>query len=115
MTRASAPPEPRAVAAEPPEEVDRLRTLSQGLLERTRQLELALESRIVIEQAKGMLAERYAVDVGDAFGLLRGAARSNQLKLRDLAASVVASRQTPEPIAAELRRRGERAGAAIRA
>ena len=114
MTVASAPAEPRAVADATPDEVVRLRTLSRGLLERTRQLQLALDSRVVIEQAKGMLAERYELELGDAFELLRAAARRKQLKLRDLAASVVASRETPAPVESELRRRSTRTGVARR-
>lgn len=59
------------------------------------QLERALESRIVIEQAKGVLAERMALELGEAFELLRYAARSNRLKLHALAQAVVSSRTTP--------------------
>ena len=103
MTTTAAPAEPPPVG-EVTDEVVRLRTLSRRLLERTRQLQVALDSRVVIEQAKGILAERYRLDLGDAFELLRAAARRRQLKLHDLAASVVTSRETPEPIEADLRR-----------
>jgi GAF domain-containing protein len=53
------------------------------------QLEAALRSRIVIEQAKGMLAEYLAVTVDEAFELLRGYARAHNLKLTAVAADVV--------------------------
>ena len=92
-------------------ELVRLRALSRALLERTRQLEGALESRVVIEQAKGMLAERYAVDVSQAFELLRRAARTRRLKVRELAAAVVSQRETPTAIADERARSGVQRGA----
>ena len=59
------------------------------LIERTRQLELALTSRIVIEQAKGMLAERHGTGIDEAFELLRREARSARRKIHDVAADVV--------------------------
>ena len=62
------------------------------------QLRHALVARIVIEQAKGVLAERFALDVGDAFELLRRSARNNRVRLHDLAARVVESRVTPPEI-----------------
>lgn len=68
------------------------------------QLRQALESRIVIEQAKGVLAERYATAVDAAFELLRRGARASQLRLHDLAAEVVASNETPAPIRRERER-----------
>lgn len=49
------------------------------------QLEEALESRVVIEQAKGVLASRLGVDVEEAFARLRRHARSRRLKLTELA------------------------------
>jgi ANTAR domain len=55
-------------------------------------LQSALNSRIVIEQAKGFLAERLAVSVDIAFGLLRGYARDHNRKLTDVATDVVEGR-----------------------
>lgn len=51
---------------------------------RSEQLQRALGSRIVIEQAKGMLAERRGLRPGEAFTVLRTHARSNNLKLREV-------------------------------
>jgi GAF domain-containing protein len=53
------------------------------------QLQQALRSRIAIEQAKGMLAERAATGVNEAFTMLRHHARNNNLRLSDLAQSFV--------------------------
>jgi GAF domain-containing protein len=49
------------------------------------QLSHALNSRIVIEQAKGVLAERAKLDMEEAFGWLRHHARNHNLRLVDLA------------------------------
>ncbi len=56
---------------------------------RERQLQHALESRIVIEQAKGMIAARRGVDMDGAFSRLRSHARSNNQRLTDVAKAVV--------------------------
>ena len=54
-----------------------------------RQLQEALSSRVIIEQAKGVLAERRGVHVDEAFRVLRTYARSNGERLSDLARRVV--------------------------
>ena len=52
---------------------------------REQQLQHALESRIVIEQAKGMVAERTGTDLAEAFDLIRAHARNTNLRLTDVA------------------------------
>jgi AmiR/NasT family two-component response regulator len=74
----------------------------QGEVEQLRelvvQLQIALDSRVVIEQAKGILAERFSLRTDQAFELLRRAARSNRLAIHTLAAEVVANGDTPVEI-----------------
>jgi GAF domain-containing protein len=53
------------------------------------QLQHALNSRIVIEQAKGVLAERSNMTMQSAFEVLRRHARNHNLKLTDVALAVV--------------------------
>lgn len=53
------------------------------------QLQTALNSRVVIEQAKGKLAERLGIDVSQAFALLRDQARNSNQRLSDLARAFV--------------------------
>lgn len=52
----------------------------------------ALASRVVIEQTKGMVAERSQVPMEQAFGMLRSDARSNQLRLDHVAHGVIDGR-----------------------
>jgi hypothetical protein len=54
------------------------------------QLEHALQSRVVIEQAKGMLAERLGVGLSEAYRLLRFNARSRRTRVHLVAEQVVA-------------------------
>jgi hypothetical protein len=93
----------RAVAV-PQEPVDVLVTMIRVLREQNAQLEEALESRVVIEQAKGVLAERLALRPDEAFLLLRRAARTRRMKLRDLARQVIDSRETPAEVTEVLAR-----------
>ena len=53
------------------------------------QLQTALNSRVIIEQAKGKLAERLGIDVNQAFTLLRDQARNRNQRLSDLARAFV--------------------------
>jgi AmiR/NasT family two-component response regulator len=89
-------PPPEARDAD--EQVERLRELVATLLVKNQQLQTALESRVVIEQAKGVLAERYRIGVDEAFALLRRSARNHRLRLHALAIAVVASHETPDEI-----------------
>ncbi|WP_161624880.1 GAF and ANTAR domain-containing protein [Streptomyces spectabilis] len=59
------------------------------------QLQHALSSRLVIEQAKGILAARRALTMDESFVLLRGYARSHQRKLSGVAQDVVEGRLEP--------------------
>lgn len=54
------------------------------------QLSQALQSRIIIEQAKGVISHRRSISTDDAFAVLRDYARSHRLRLSDVAQSVVA-------------------------
>jgi hypothetical protein len=62
-----------------------------GVDVRVAQLQHALTSRIVVEQAKGMLAERYSLTPEAAFELIRLAARSNGIKVHALSQTVLES------------------------
>jgi ANTAR domain len=80
------------------EREERLAELVVALAGENANLQRALDTRVVIEQAKGVLAERFGLDVPEAFQLLRMSARSNRMRLHDLAARVVESRETPPEI-----------------
>jgi AmiR/NasT family two-component response regulator len=82
----------------------RLLAVTEATLERRAQLEQALRSRVAIEQAKGVIAERYGLGVDEAFEVIRRAARSNQMKLHDLVRQIVPGQPTPEELAPYLRR-----------
>ncbi|MEV0070129.1 MULTISPECIES: GAF and ANTAR domain-containing protein [unclassified Amycolatopsis] len=58
------------------------------------QLQTALSSRVVIEQAKGFIAERLNVEMDEAFTVLRRFARGNSRKLSLVAADVVNRSET---------------------
>ena len=58
------------------------------------QLQTALNSRVIIEQAKGKLAERLGLDMDQAFSLLRDFARARNLRLSDLAQAFIDGSET---------------------
>jgi hypothetical protein len=95
LVRISVPP---GTPAEAHVAIERLVELTTVLAERSAQLQQALDSRIVIEQAKGVLMERYGLDADAAFAILRRAARANRIRLRDLAQRVVSEPHTPAEI-----------------
>ena len=80
----SRPPRPAPDASE----AERLRVT-------VAQLEHALEARVVVEQAIGVLAERYHVRPRKAFDRIRQAARERGRKVQELARDVVASVTNP--------------------
>jgi GAF domain-containing protein len=53
------------------------------------QLQHALTSRIVIEQAKGVVFERAGIDMAEAFSRLRSYARSHNARLTDVAQAAI--------------------------
>jgi len=72
------------------------------LFDKVNQLEEALLSRVVIEQAKGILAGRHQVDLTTAFEAIRSAARASDFALKDLCRLVVERPQTPPEVARRL-------------
>jgi len=58
----------------------------------TGQLQRALDSRVVIEQAKGIVAARDSLDMSHAFDLLRRYSRTRGRKIHDVARDVVEGR-----------------------
>ena len=62
------------------------------------QLNWALNSRIVIEQAKGMIAERAGLNMQEAFSTLRTYARNHNLRLADVALDVIDGTLAPSAL-----------------
>jgi len=67
------------------------------------QLQHALNSRVAIEQAKGMIAERGRVDMDAAFAILRRFARNNNRGLTEVASSLVAGTLSIDALGRERR------------
>jgi GAF domain-containing protein len=77
--------------------------LQEGKISRaealTEQLQGALNSRVIIEQAKGAVAARAGISPDEAFELLRNRARSGHMRLVDVAQAMLAApttQSTPE-------------------
>ena len=65
----------------------------------TEQLQTALNSRVLIEQAKGVIAQRVGLSMDEAFTLLRDHSRHHNLRLTELARQIVARELDPSMLA----------------
>ena len=79
-------------------ELERLTVYADAQEQKVGQLQWALDSRVVIEQAIGMLAERFDLPFADAYELLRAGARNTRRQVRAIAEELRQSRQTPTEI-----------------
>jgi GAF domain-containing protein len=62
------------------------------------QLQHALHSRVIIEQAKGIVASQLGVDMGEAFDRLRRHSRQRNVPLRDVAAATIDGELPPQDL-----------------
>jgi hypothetical protein len=85
----------RAMPAQIEAEMERLVVYADAQERKVSQLQTALDARVVIEQAIGILAERFVLSLADAFEVLRGAARNSRREVRAVAEELRASRDTP--------------------
>jgi hypothetical protein len=81
---------------------------AEFLLQRVIQLQTALDSRVVIEQAKGLLAGRLRLALDETFEIIRQAARKTGRQLHDLAEEIVSSEELPSAITHAIRERRDR-------
>lgn len=85
---------PDASAAQALSDVATISILQQRIAEESaltqQQLQRALDSRVIIEQAKGQLAQQRNIETDQAFDLIRSHARSTQTRLGEVAARIVA-------------------------
>lgn len=88
--------EPDAAAAKTLADIATISILQQRLVEESLiaqgQLQRALDSRVVIEQAKGFIAQRHGVDMDEAFQRIRAYARSTQSRLSVVATDITTGR-----------------------
>ena len=85
----------RAFPAQIAAEMERLVVYADAQERKVSELQAALDSRVIIEQAIGILAERFDLPTPDAFEVLRSAARNSRREVRAVAEEVRASRETP--------------------
>jgi hypothetical protein len=93
-------------AAEAAAALGRLLAVTRAGYERRAQLEHALQSRVAIEQAKGIVAERYGLELDDAFELIRRASRTHRIKLHDLVRRIRPGEPAPPELQALIEERG---------
>ncbi len=72
------------------------RTAQEAAEERAAQLQTALETRLLIERAKGFLAGRDGIDPETAFDRMRRDARSRQISVNQVSAEVLDGRSLPD-------------------
>lgn len=78
------------------------------------QLQAALTSRVLIEQAKGVLAEQGGLEIADAFIAMRTYARNANQRLTDVASAIVERRLTADQIKQASSSRGQRSRTSAR-
>jgi AmiR/NasT family two-component response regulator len=89
----------RALPAQVESEMERLVVYADVQERKVGQLQAALDSRVVIEQAIGILSERFILPFAEAFEVIRAAARNSRREVRAVAEELRASRETPLAIA----------------
>ena len=94
--------EARVVPAQIEAEMDRLVFYADAQERKVSQLQIALDARVVIEQAIGILSERFVLPFADAFEVLRSAARNSRREVRAVAEELRSSRETPLSISEAL-------------
>ena len=100
----SPPPSPRRSRSAPGTDVAEVIAVAVAnadahaqLFDQARNMRVAMESRAVIEQAKGVLMAQRHVDADQAFEILREASQRYNRKLRDIAFGIVESTATDRP------------------
>ncbi|WP_159602755.1 GAF and ANTAR domain-containing protein [Agromyces humi] len=90
--------DPDAAAARTLADIATISILQQRLIEESSvaqaQLQRALDTRVIIEQAKGYIAQSHGLDMEAAFALIRGHARSTQTRLSLVAEDITTGRLT---------------------
>jgi hypothetical protein len=83
-------------------EPDALRAKIVLLENENEHLRIGLSSRILVEQAKGVMIERLDLPAEDVFELLRSAARRSGMKVQTIAVEILKTRTTPDYIEREI-------------
>ena len=87
---------------------------AEALQAENAQLKQALEGRAAIEQAKGMLMAQYRCSPDRAFEMLVALSRSEQRKVREIAAEIVEGGERAHPLQIDLATTGEKAASGRR-